>query len=275
MMANGNRRVETADCASLAVWDDESRNEEKPALLLVSGLGGAAAFWSAIVPDLSHSFRVICFDQRGIGASTRGEAVCTIDLLAQDCLAVLDALQVERAIFVGHSTGGCIGQSLARQAPARLAGLVLSATWLKPNRYMQALFSTRRVLLDHDPKAYAASGSLLGFSPLWLETHWDVYESMVARPPATAKERRVVSERIEALLAFDGLSALAAITMPTLILGVEDDMIVPAFLQRELAAALPNAQLVMLNDGGHFYPVSRPGDFVSHVKTWWRRHSET
>ena len=75
-----------------------SAEGEGPALLLVSGLGGTAGFWDANATTLARSFRVIRFDQRGIGASTRGTAPCTIDQLALDCLAVLDA--------AGHRTGG-------------------------------------------------------------------------------------------------------------------------------------------------------------------------
>ena len=107
---------------------------EGPALLLVSGLGGTAGFWAGNATTLARSFRVISFDQRGIGANSRGSAPCTIDQLARDCLAVLDAAGVERAVLLGHSTGGCIGQALGRIAPERLAGLILTASWQKPSR---------------------------------------------------------------------------------------------------------------------------------------------
>lgn len=239
-----------------------------PPLLLVSGLGGTAAFWTARAAALARSFRVIRFDQRGIGASTRGEAACTIDLLARDCIAVLDAAGVDRATLLGHSTGGCIGQSVARQAPRRLSALILSATWLGPNRYMKALFQTRRALLDHDPVAYAATASLLGYAPAWLEANWSVYEAAVAKPPASAADRRIVAERIDALLAFDGRPHAAGLTLPALVLGARDDVVVPAFLQEELAAALPKAKTVILDYGGHFFPVSRPAEFIGAVTGW-------
>ena len=108
-------------------------------LLLISGLSGTAGFWNDIASTFARSFRVIRFDQRGIGGSTRGDAECTIDRLAEDCLAVLDAAGIHRAVVLGHSTGGCIGQALARQAPDRLDGLILSGSWLRPSLYMGGL----------------------------------------------------------------------------------------------------------------------------------------
>lgn len=239
-----------------------------PALLLVSGLGGTAGFWDCCAATLARSFRVIRFDQRGIGASAPGEGACTIDRLAQDCLAVLDAAGAERFVLLGHSTGGCIGQSLARQAPERLDGLILSASWLRPSRYMTALFGTRRAILDENPQAYAAFAALLAYPPKWLEANWAVYETALAKAPATAEARQAVRERIDALLSFDGSEHAGSLAMPALVLGARDDMIVPAFLQEELAAALPGSRKTMLDSGGHFFPVSRPDAFTATVAEW-------
>ena len=62
------------------------------------------------------------------------------------------------------------------------------------------------------------------------------------------------------------LPAVAA--LPTLVLGAADDMIVPAFLQQDLAAALPGSELILLEDGGHFFPISRTADFTACVSRW-------
>lgn len=97
-----------------------------PDLLLISGLGGTAGFWNPVAKAWSDRFRVIRLDQRGIGASSRGTAPCTIEQLAKDCIRSLDAVGSDTAIMVGHSTGGCILQELALRAPERVAALVLS-----------------------------------------------------------------------------------------------------------------------------------------------------
>ena len=255
----------TPDGASLRAW---SRGSGPVTLLLVSGLGGTGGFWKGTADALGERFRVLRFDQRGIGASSRGDAPCTIETLARDCLGVLDAAGVGRCMLLGHSTGGCIGQAVARLAPERLDGLILSASWLKPGRYMRALFEARRTVLETAPEAYAASAALLAYPPSWLEANWSVFESAVANAPASPEARRIVRERIDALLAFDGSPDLAALTQPCLVLGARDDMIVPAFLQEELARTLPQARLAMLEHGGHFFPLTRPEAFVAAVAGW-------
>jgi aminoacrylate hydrolase len=261
---SGEFQVKLPDGAVLRAL---SQGQGRP-LLLVSGIVGSAAFWDDNAATLARSFQVLRFDQRGIGASDRGSAPSTIDQLARDCLAVLDAAGIERATVLGHSTGGCIGLSLARQAPQRLDGLIISGGWLKQNRYMTALFETRLAILDQHPRAYAATAALMTYPPTWLEAHWSVYETAVATAPDTPEAKQIVRERIDALRSFDGSNWAGEIDVPTLILGTRDDMIVPAFLQEELAAAMPGARKTLLDTGGHFFPISRPDAFTANVAEW-------
>lgn len=249
--------VETPDGARLSVHVEGAG----PPLLLISGLGGTAGFWAPCVPHLSKRHRVIRLDQRGIGASTRGEAALGVDLLAADCLAVLDALRITDAHIVGHSTGGAIGQAVCWRDPDRVSSLVLSATWLRPSRYMGALFGARRDLLDSHPAIYATLAALLAHPPEWLEANWQVVEAAQATAPATPEARRIIHERIEVLLGFDGSANSHRIGCPTLILGARDDVVVPWFLQKDLHASLPHARAERLPDGGHFFPVTRISGF--------------
>jgi pimeloyl-ACP methyl ester carboxylesterase len=256
--------VTTADGASLRVLVE---GRGRP-LLLVTGLGGSAGFWTGSAEALGRSFRVVRFDQRGIEASTRGSAPCSIDELARDCLSVLDGAGIERAVVLGHSTGGCIAQSLAKLAPARIEGLILSGSWLKPSRYMAGYFGARREILASHPQAYAASSVLCAYPPAWIEANWHIYEAALAAAPKTAAAQAVMRERIDALLAFDGAAQAGSLAMPTLVLGARDDMVVPAFLQEELAAAMPGCSKTMLDTGGHLFPISRPDAFTSTIADW-------
>lgn len=239
-----------------------------PDMLLVSGLGGAAAFWNPVVQALSGRFRLIRFDQRGIGASTRGTGPCTIATLAADAAAVLAHADGQGATLVGHSTGGCIVQEMALADPSRIAGLVLTGAWAAPNRFMRELFRSRLAILRLSPRDYAATGVFLGYAAEWLDGNWSVFEAALAAAPATEAAQDVVAERIEALLAFDRSRDLAGLRVPCAIVGAEDDLIVPAFLQRELAALLPAAPLEMVASGGHFFPVTRLGRFAELVTGW-------
>src|SRR5262249_12563302 len=123
-------------------------------------------------------------------------------------------------------------------------------------------------ILDIAPDAYAATATLFAYPPAWLEANWQVYDAGIANAPVTPKARQVGRERIDALLSFDGSADPAPPDMAILVLGSRDDMIVPSFLQEQLAQALPGARTVLLDSGGHFFPISRPDAFTAKVAEW-------
>lgn len=105
---------------------------EGPPLLLVNGYAATAADWDpSFLAALARSHRVICPDNRGLGRSELGDLAgepLTIDSMATDMEALLDALEVERLPVAGWSMGGMIAQRLALRAPPRVEALVLLAT---------------------------------------------------------------------------------------------------------------------------------------------------
>ena len=253
--------VTMADGAKLACY----RHGTGTPVLLLSGLGGTAAFWSPLVEKQAEQWNMITLDQRGIGKSSRGQVKITIRQLADDCLHVLDALGIEACIMIGHSTGGVITQDLAARHPDRIKAIVLSGSWLKSHFYVEALFKQRLALLQTMPEAYQAFGVLLGYTPEWICKHWLVYEKALENGPQSAQAVEVIRERIEALLAFDGSTAIKHLQMPALVLGARDDAIIPSPLQKELHRALPNSRLELLEAGGHFFPVTRLEESVAVI----------
>jgi pimeloyl-ACP methyl ester carboxylesterase len=256
--------IATPDGADLKVWVEGAG----PPLMLVTGLGGNGRFWAPASARLAERRKVITFDHRGVAGSTRGSAPLDIALLARDCLTILDALALPRVALLGHSMGGAIGQTLCSLAPERLTALVLSATWLAPDRFLQELFAARRVLLAADGRAYAALAALMGYPPAWLRAHGAVLDAALAAAPVTPERQALVAERIDALLAFDGRPHLGRYGGPVLVQGAADDMIVPAYLQDALAAAMPDAARHVFPSGGHLFPVSETDAFVQTLSAW-------
>ena len=160
--------VKLADGAELSAHVDGSG----PDLMLVTGLGGTASYWDPVVAPLAKSFRLIRFDQRGIGASTRGSAATTIEQLGLDSFAVLESVGSKRATLLGHSTGGVILQAMALHDESRIAGLVLSGTWARPNRYMTELFNSRTEIMKAVPREYSAMVGFLAYTAEWLNANW-------------------------------------------------------------------------------------------------------
>ena len=116
-------------------------------VVFVSGLTGLAAFWREQIPTFSREFEAIVFDHRGVGQSDHSPISYTVERLATDVVELMDALGIDKAHLVGHSTGGAIAQILAIEHPKRLASVVISASWTKADAYFRRLFAPRPVQL--------------------------------------------------------------------------------------------------------------------------------
>ncbi|KFX71762.1 3-oxoadipate enol-lactonase [Pseudomonas taeanensis MS-3] len=104
---------------------------DAPVLVLSNSLGTDLHMWDAQIPAFVEHFRVLRYDTRGHGQSLVTEGSYSIEQNGRDVLALLDALDIERAAFCGLSMGGLIGQWLAINAPARIQRLVLCNTAAK------------------------------------------------------------------------------------------------------------------------------------------------
>ena len=239
--------------------------------VLISGLGGTARFWEPLKKALAKTegppLRIVCFDQRGIGGSERGNSAVTIRSLSEDTWDIISALNLEQPILCGHSTGGAIVQEMALMHPDEIAGVVLSGAWAGPDCFMQSMFGIRLDLLTKLPERYGELGVLLGYTPRWLRDNPSVLEQTGRHRPSDI-ETAIIQERIQALLAHDCRDRLSAIATPALVLGSEDDMIVPVYLQEELARLLHDAPLHLFDRGGHFFPVTRPEDTAQLLMNW-------
>ncbi len=227
-----------------------------PPLLLVSGIHGSATFWDDIVPAFDQLFTVVLHDHRGTGRSGPSRIDFSIEQMAGDVLALMDALAIPRAHLVGHSAGGAIGQTLAIDHPERIDRLVLSATWGGCDFYFRRLCEVRnQILKDSGALTYARLASVFLKPPAWLRDHpaeIEALEAKAAGPEGTPPE--ILLKRNEALVRFDRRQDLHRIKAPTLVIGARDDIPVPAYFSEELGRRIPGAETVLLPEGGHFFP---------------------
>lgn len=256
---------------ALELNDGESLHYEThgsgPPLLLVTGLSGTAAFWAQHVEALASHFTLILHDHRGTGRSSHSQIDYSVDQMADDALQLIDRLGFDKVHFAGHSTGGAIGQILTIDHPDRLDRVVLSATWAGKDPYFDLFFSWRkRLLLDVGREDYLRSIMFAAKPPHWYRDH----PEELAHMPLQFIEERVpdihcAASRLDAIMAFDRRAEASEIAAPCLVICAEDDMVTPPYLSEELAGLIPDAELKLLPDGGHFYPQTRPDDFIEAV----------
>jgi aminoacrylate hydrolase len=211
-------------------------------------------------------------DHRGTGQSEWAKSLYSVDQMAADTLALMNVLGIERTHFVGHSTGGAIGQILAIEAPHRLRTLVLANSWTKADPFFRWCFQVRReLLLKSGLVAYQHAAPLFLYPSWFINQHAAEIEAEQAAS-ASFTTVDIARDRIDAILAFDRTSQLGAIQTPTLVICAHDDTLTPAYFSEELARAIPEAQLVLLETGGHACSRTMASEFNRHVLSFLDLH---
>ena len=231
-----------------------------PAVLLIMGLAMAASGWWRTVPVLSKSFRVLSFDNRGIGRSDSSGSYSMREL-AEDALAVLDAAGEETAHVYGISLGGMIAQELTLRHPERVRSLVLGATTVggpsAPHADRATLdFFKRAVSMDAEEAIWASVPySYAKFTrPADVERIGEDLTRRLANPV----DRSVYARQVGAGIGHDTSFRLDDVEVPTLIVHGKEDRVVPVENARILAEAVPDAELRTWPGAGHLYTTDEP-----------------
>lgn len=242
-------------------------------VLLVAGLGGSASYWSPNVPAFAERHRVILHDHRGTGGSTRSEMAYSVELMAADLLHTMDALKIEKAHLVGHSTGGAIGLVLGAIAPERIASLVLYASWAVLDPQMEQCISLRRRILQSMGEAeYHRATPVFLYPPAYVRDNKAALEKEIQAAIAGSPSRTIMDARAAAVLAFDGRPYLYRVQCPTMVLVAGDDILTPPYSSEFLAEQITGAKLVKVPYGGHAYSRVEPAAFNDIVLKFLAQH---
>ena len=210
--------------------------------------------FSRVLPSLPSTWRAIAVDQRGFGNSDHPESGYTFQELAADAVALLDALDIERAAFVGHSFGSFVARRVAIAYPERVARLVLIGTGLTPvNPVTREVQATLPGLSDPLPRQFARdfqSGTLHAPVPA---TFFEQIVDESLKLPA-----RLWRDVFDALLTYDDADQLATISAKTLLIWGEHDALFSRTDQDLLTRTIRDSTLNVYPGTGHCPNWERP-----------------
>lgn len=234
-----------------------------PAIVLLHGFPFAAAVWQPQLEALTAAgWRAIAPDFRGHGKTPAGDGLFTMELYADDVLALLDRLKLEKAVVCGLSMGGYVALRLAEKAPARVRALALCDT---------------RSEADGNPAKQLRAGAMKVVADKGVAFFADEFVKNLFSPPTLAGGRPCVGRVKDimkanpalgvrgALLALaarpDATEFLPKIAVPTLVLVGEEDKLTPPALSEAMAKAIPGARLSVIPKAGHLSSLEEPEAF--------------
>ena len=235
-------------------------------VLLIMGTGSPGRVWDLHqTPALtSAGYQVCTFDNRGIAPSYESADGMTIDQLVADTAALIEHLGQGPALVVGTSMGARVAQELALRRPELVSKAIFMAGHGRLDQFQKTLSAGEHDLdasgVTLPPKYEAAVTAVMNLSPATLADHnsardWlDLFEfTGGAVTPGVRAQRKMDHD-------FNRVDAYRAITVPCLSLGFADDRMIPPYLSKEIADAIPGAQYQEIPDAGHFGYLERPDD---------------
>jgi 3-oxoadipate enol-lactonase len=242
----------------IRIYHELSGPEDAPVVMLSNSLGTRLEMWDPQMPALAARYRVLRYDSRGHGRSDAPPAAYTIGLLAEDAIALLDALGIAKVHFCGLSKGGAVGQWLGIHHGPRLASLVLCATaaHLPPAE----LWNQRIEQTAREGMASVVDGvTERWFTKAWLATPRPEVEQVRAMILATPPHG--YGACCAAIRDMDQRAALGAIRTPTLLIAGADDPATTVEVMRALQQGIAGARLVEIPQAAHLVNIEQAARF--------------
>ena len=237
--------------------------EHAPVVAFSNSLGTRGEMWDAEASALRDRFRVLRYDTRGHGDSPVPPGPYTVAELAQDVLALLDRIGLERVSFCGLSIGGMTGMWLGVNAPERIERLVICCTAAQlppPEMWMERAEQVRRDGMGSVIEATMERW----FTPEFPERNPEVVARIRETFLATSPEG--YAGCCEALAGFDMRGELGAITSPTLVIAGDDDPVGTPERAAAIADEIEDSRLVVLPGARHLAAVEKPDEVARELE---------
>lgn len=243
-----------------------------PPVVFVRGTGADSSRWLPQVEDYKKRYRCLIFDNRGSGKSDSPPGPYSVEMMADDTLALLDTLGVDTFHLSGLSLGGAIALRIAIEAPQRVATLQLHGSWARTHGYAEMYLSLLKRFLETGGLDLYYEGALLYlFPPEYITSEYEQVLEMLDRMKANSSQVEGLMGQLEANLTHDEADRLHLVRAPTLVTVGELDMCLPPLYSEELARGIPNAELIVFPGGSHLFGLQDPPTFNRATLKWLDR----
>lgn len=247
-------------------------------LVLVIGYTSHGGQWGTIRETLAKEYRVIVPDNRGAGRSDKPKIPYTAEMMAGDIAGLLDVLGIGAASVFGFSMGGAIAQEFALRYPGRLINLILGGTTCGLSKGVNdpeamaflAEFGATKQPVEEKVRIMIPWSLSRGF----IESNPAEIEKVVATWCEYPAPARTFFCQGNIFMTFDTYDRLPDIKSPTLVIAGTEDRMFPNENSRILASRIPNAELAIIENAGHFFFIDSTEKAGNTVLDFLRRHSK-
>ncbi|MFZ1731322.1 MAG: alpha/beta hydrolase [Bacteroidota bacterium] len=236
-------------------------------LLMIMGYGSTMNLWeSGMIDRLAARYKVIIFDNRGMGETEAGSAEFTIEQFADDCAGLLDALGIEKTHVLGWSMGSMIAQQLTLKHPDKVQKLVLYAAECDAEMFPPSSEVMEKITdASGTPQERGMRFISVLFPELWLASNGSRVRGIFFRPMGNIPPENI-GKQSAAIGKWQGCcSRLAELKAPTLLVSGAEDVLVVPDNSRYLSQHIPNARLTLMDGGGHGVMFQFPEEFCAEV----------
>lgn len=247
----------------------EIRGKGTP-IVCISGFTGDHNGWGLVVEGLAKNHQVITFDNRGVAQSGTPDYPYTVEMMAEDVMALMQVLHLQKAHLIGNSMGGNIAQVIAYKHPELVKSLVLSNSFMKAHGRLVLHVRTRLDLMKinlpipaevmlHELLLWVYSSNYLG-QPGVVEM---LTKAALANP--IAMTIKGYEHQLNALLNFDSRTWIDKIQVPCLVISADDDLLANPKEARQMADKISGAEYFCFENTGHLPQLECPEDFIRLV----------
>ena len=237
-------------------------------LILITGFASAQNALFALVSAFSKHYRVVIFDNRGIGGSDKPAGPYSMGMMAGDTIGLMDFLGIDRAHLLGMSMGGMVAQHIAIDHPQRVDKLILCST----SADGQWLFDLAKAIIPNWNRSrpdFASADLRKLTGAMTSRTFNRPFNRLVIVLLAKLLLRlgipKVPAGQIEAMMTHNVLDRLHLIQAPTLVLTGSKDRLIAPQSSEALASRITGAKLVVIDEGAHAWEAEMPGRFNKEV----------
>ena len=229
---------------------------EGKTIVFVHGLSDSLVYWKVLSENLKKDYQTLIYDLRGHGESTDDDRNTTIDVYQEDLYQLLNALNIEDAVFIGLSLGGNVILDLAVNHPEKVKGLIVMSSFPEHDEKLKKIFNDFDNAIDQGFVEFFDTILPYTLTDDLLEEHKELLENVKHEAAKTANIEGI-KKGINAGYGFNLTDKLNEINVPTLVIAGEEDNLTTLDIQRKISDNIKDAELIVLEKTKHNILIGR------------------